>query len=116
MGRRRRRAPIMEASGDDVEARKVCRYDTGSLRDDGFCETGGGYPYGPACRFPCPNCRKPLQWDGSCQHCFGLGMGAPGERYIPGDRYELHDDHGKPRGDGKHWVLVEKGPRPSMLG
>ena len=90
-----------------------CYIDGEMLQGDGFCVRGGGYPLNLVCHFACPYCRGPLGWDGGCGRCFGSLTSTDRRTWtFPGDRYELDDERGQPRGDGKHWVLVAKGPRP----
>lgn len=99
------------AAGSTAERR--CPYDGEGLRSDGFCVRGGGYPLGLECQTACPYCRGLLSWSGGCGRCFGTTTSADRRTWtFPGDRYECDDEQGRPRGDGRHWILVAKGPRP----
>jgi hypothetical protein len=89
---------------------KRCRHDHAELDGDGFCPAGNGYPLGKRCPFVCPLCRLPLEWDGRCEHCHGCLTGERLDWTFPGDSYDCYDDHGKPIGDGVHWVKTD-GPR-----
>lgn len=86
-----------------------CPYDGAELDTREFCPEGMGYPNSVPCPFACPICRKPLEWSGACHTCHGReSHGDP--RCMPGDRYDLFDDVGKPIGDGQHWTKIERGP------
>lgn len=88
----------------------VCPADHTTLRGDGWCATGQGYPLEWPCPFACPMCRGPLSWDGGCERCHGCTTGERVDWTFPGDRYDTHDDDGQPLGDGRHWVKID-GPR-----
>jgi hypothetical protein len=81
---------------------RPCPHDGTSLRADGSCSFGLGWPLAWACPFPCDRCRRPLTWSGVCLHC----LDAQGERvgYAPGDRYEVTETN-------PHWRLITPGPQ-----
>lgn len=89
----------------------TCPHDGAALIEGGFCPQAGGYPFGPACPFACPICRGKLDWTGGCYACHGTTRFGRHTWTFPGDRYDRHDEHGEPLGDGRHWVLTVKGPR-----
>lgn len=92
---------------------RVCPSDDETLRADGFCVRGHGYPLDLRCPFACTHCRGPLTWSGGCHRCHGSVTAQDRPTWtVPGDRYEVDDDHGCPVADGKHWVLFATGPRP----
>lgn len=80
---------------------RACPSDGGELDADGYCQRGRGWPLGADCRFACPLCRAPLEWDGKCLRCYGQAT-AESQWTIPGDRYELEHEH---------WRLVARGPQ-----
>lgn len=113
-----------------------CPHDGATLTAERFCARGRGYPYltyqavvledGDAavrllatpCPFVCPLCRKPLAWDGRCDHCHGCTTGRRDDWTFPGDRYDLFDDKGEPLADrsesgGQHWIKTQ-GPRAAV--
>lgn len=62
----------------------------------------------------CPVCRAPLARSGACLACHGSRT--PQDRYswtFPGDRYETHDEQGRPVGNGDEWIWQQAGPRPA---
>ena len=89
-----------------------CWYDGGRLDAQGYCPQREGFPVGVRCSFFCPLCRQRLEWSGACSHCQGTNTRLE-DWTFPGDRYETHDEFGKPIGDGQHWVLIAKGLRPA---
>lgn len=97
------------ASGIWRQPRSVCSVDGGRLNHDGFCHTAGGYVIDCSCPSVCPECRQRLDWSGFCRSC------TPILRRLLGDRYDTHDDLGRPIGDGQHWVRTLTGPRPLCL-
>ena len=93
-----------------------CPLDGAALDRDGSCPRGGGFPLTMRCPFACPFCRQPLEWSGGCLHCDGSAT--PSDRAtwtIPGARYEFDDEHGRPRGDGQHWIRASPAPARSPL-
>lgn len=93
----------------------TCPYDGSVLGVQGICPSGNGYPMGVPCPFICPRCRHPLDWSGACQGCYGSAT--PQDRAtwtFPGARFETHDEHGQPLGDGQHWVKTDEPDRPAM--
>ena len=89
----------------------VCPWDGSVLKSaGGLCPKGGGYPFGMDCPFACPVCRAPLSWTGGCNACHGARTGRREDWVMPGDRYDLYDDEGRPLHDGHHWILVQRGP------
>jgi hypothetical protein len=77
----------------DAAATRACRLCGGSLRDDGLCLRGGGYPMTMACPFVCPVCRQRMQWDGGCNACHGTPTVDRAAWTFVGDRYELEHGH-----------------------
>jgi len=102
-------SPAATTTPSGRSPRTRCPYDGAELDTRELCPEGLGYPYGTPCPFVCPVCRKALEWSGACHTCHGQEQrGDP--RCMPGDRYDLFADTGKPIGDGQHWTRVERGP------
>jgi len=78
-----------------------------------WCPVAGRYSVAAPCPFACPHCRGPLDWQGGCDRCHGAPMGQRAEWTFPGDRYDRTDDLGHPLGDGWHWYVTSRGPRPA---
>lgn len=94
-----------------IEIRRYC-HDGGTLDIQGRCGIGDGFPVEMACPFVCPICRHALEWSGGCFGCHGSLT--PDDRQtwtFPGDRYDTHDERGRPIGNGQHWVWQATGPR-----
>jgi len=85
------------APGVKADASRLCPFDGGNLRADGYCERGDGFPITlKECPDVCPHCRRSLAWSGDCYHCRPEGE-------KPGHLYD--DEKG-------HWRIVERGPQP----
>ena len=85
-----------------------CPYHDGvALGPDGYCPVATGYPLGVLRQDACPYCRATLEWDGGCLRCHGCGTGERRDWTFPGERYDRFDDHGRPLGDGQHWILTD---------
>ena len=93
-----------------------CSYDGAQLDPaTWFCLQGNGYPLGCLCPFVCPLCRQRLEWSGACFGCHGSATPADRQTWtFPGARYETHDDHGQPLGDGQHWRKVLEANRAAL--
>lgn len=93
---------------------RLCPFDGGTLDAQGYCPTGQGFPVTCRCPFVCQTCRRGLEWSGACFGCHGSRTPADRRTWtFPGDRYETHDDTGRPIGDGQHWVCQVRSPRPA---